>query len=52
MLLSVPGEGRTASLYYTEDAYEQLADLVGVYDGTGTVDGSGAEPRDRAPESR
>ena len=41
VLLSVPGEGRTASLYYTEDAYEELADLVGAYDGTGTVDGSG-----------
>ena len=41
VLLSVPGEGSTASLYYTEDAYEELADLVGAYDGTGTVDGSG-----------
>ena len=41
VLLSVPGEGRTASLYYTDDAYEELADLVGAYDGTGTVDGSG-----------
>jgi hypothetical protein len=41
VLLSVPGEGRTASLYYTEDAYEELADLVGAYDGTGTVDESG-----------
>ena len=29
-LLSVPGEGRTASLYYTDAAYDQLADLVNV----------------------
>ena len=40
VLLSVPGEGRTASLYYTDKGYEQLADLVGV-GGSGTVDGSG-----------
>ena len=39
-LLSVPGEGRTASLYYSDDAYEQLARLVDV-DRSGTVDGSG-----------
>ncbi len=40
VLLSVPGEGRTASLYYTDKGYEQLADLVGV-GGSGTVDESG-----------
>jgi hypothetical protein len=39
-LLSVPGEARTASLYYTDDAYEQLAGLVDV-GGSSTVDGSG-----------
>ena len=39
-LLSVPGEARTASLYYTDDAYEQLAGLVDV-GGSGTVAGSG-----------
>jgi hypothetical protein len=35
-LLSVPGQGRTASLYYSDAAYEELADLVGAFDGTGT----------------
>jgi hypothetical protein len=40
VLLSVPGEGRTASLYYTDDAYEELAGLVGAFDGTGTLDSS------------
>ena len=39
-LLSVPGQGRTASLYYSDDAYEQLARLVDV-GGSGTVDESG-----------
>ncbi len=39
-LLSVPGEGRTASLYYSDNAYEQLARLVNV-DRSGTVDESG-----------
>jgi hypothetical protein len=39
-LLSVPGEARTASLYYTDNAHEQLAGLVDV-GGSGTVDGSG-----------
>ncbi len=41
VLLSVPGEGRTASLYYTDDAYDELADLVGAFGGSGTVDSSG-----------
>lgn len=41
VLLSVPGEGRTASLYHTDDAYVELADLVGAFGGSGTVDGSG-----------
>jgi hypothetical protein len=39
-MLSVPGEGRTASLYYSDDAYEKLARLVDV-GGAGTVDESG-----------
>ncbi len=39
-LLSVPGEGRTASLYHSDDAYQQLARLVDV-GGSGTVDESG-----------
>ncbi len=38
-LLSVPGHGRTASLSYSDAAYEQLASLVKV--GGGTVDDSG-----------
>jgi hypothetical protein len=42
-LLSVPGEGATASLYYTDPEYDALADLVGIESGTGTgrVDESG-----------
>ena len=43
VMLSVPGEGRTASLYYTDDAYEQLSALVGVSGSgsAGTADPSG-----------
>ena len=43
-LLSVPGQGKTASLYYTDPAYDSLADLVGISGetGTGKVDSSGA----------
>ena len=42
-LLSVPGGGRTASLYYTDAEYDALSDLVGITSdaGTGTVDESG-----------
>ncbi len=42
-LLSVPGEGKTASLYYTDPEYDALADLVGIESetGTGKVDQSG-----------
>jgi hypothetical protein len=40
-LLSVPGEGRTASLYYTDAAYHELTRLVGISDGPGPVDDSG-----------
>jgi hypothetical protein len=42
-LLSVPGEGKTASLYYTDPEYVALADLVGIdsQTGTGKVDQSG-----------
>jgi hypothetical protein len=40
-LLSVPGQGKTASLYYTDPEYDALADLVGVTGDTGTVDSSG-----------
>lgn len=43
-ILSVPGEGKTASIYYTEPAYEQLGALLGTTDGTavsGKVDTSG-----------
>jgi hypothetical protein len=40
-LLSVPGRGETASLYYTDPEYDALADLVGQGTSTGTVDKSG-----------
>ena len=40
-LLSVPGQGKTASVYYTDPEYDALACLVGVTSGTGTVDSSG-----------
>ncbi|HEY9378950.1 MAG TPA: hypothetical protein VIQ02_17885, partial [Jiangellaceae bacterium] len=42
-LLSVPGEGKTASLYYTDPEYVALADLVGIDSETetGKVDRSG-----------
>jgi hypothetical protein len=40
-LLSIPGQGRTASLYYTDAEYEELAELVGVSGGAGAVDRSG-----------
>jgi hypothetical protein len=36
VLLSVPGAGSTASLYYTDPEYDELADLVGVTDPSGT----------------
>jgi hypothetical protein len=42
-LLSVPGAGKTASLYYTDPEYDALARLVGIDSdtGTGEVDRSG-----------
>jgi hypothetical protein len=42
VLLSVPGEGKTASLYFTDPEYDALAALVGVSAGVGAVDKSGA----------
>jgi hypothetical protein len=44
-LLSVPGEGATASLYYTDPEYDALARMVGIDSGSGfgTVDRSGAD---------
>lgn len=44
-LLSVPGEGKTASLYYTDPEYDALAGLVGINSetGTGEVDRSGRD---------
>jgi hypothetical protein len=44
-LLSVPGEGKTASLYYTDPEYDALARLVGTDSdtGTGEVDRSGRD---------
>ena len=45
-LLSVPGEGKTASLYYTDPEYDALADLVGVTSagGAGTGGPVGRRP--------
>jgi hypothetical protein len=42
-LLSVPGEGKTASLYYTDPEYDALAGLVGIEgaSGAGESDRSG-----------
>jgi hypothetical protein len=37
-LLSIPGAGSTASLYYTDPEYDELADLVGVSEPDGTFD--------------
>ena len=39
-LLSVPGEGTTASLYYTDPEYDALANLVGIGTSTGTETGN------------
>lgn len=51
-LLTVPGEGATASLYYTDPEYDALAGLVGIEgDGVGTVDRSGQE-HDKGPGIR
>ena len=42
-LLSVPGEGKTASLYYTDPEYDALAGMLGadIGDGTSMADASG-----------
>jgi hypothetical protein len=40
-LLSIPGQGRTSSLYYTDAAYDELSRLVGVGEAYDTVDDSG-----------
>jgi hypothetical protein len=40
-MLSVPGSGATASLYYTDADYDRLAALIGV-DGVGENGGAGA----------
>jgi hypothetical protein len=45
-LLTVPGEGKTASLYYTDPEYDALAHLVGMNSsvtGTGEADQSGVD---------
>jgi hypothetical protein len=39
-LLSVPGAGSTASLYYTDAEYDELAGLVGVTEPSGTFAGT------------
>jgi hypothetical protein len=38
-LLSIPGAGSTASLYYTDPEYDELANLVGMAEPTGTFGG-------------
>jgi uncharacterized protein (TIGR02246 family) len=38
-LLSIPGSGQTASLYYTDPEYDELSGLVGVAEPSGTFDG-------------
>ncbi|HEX6149794.1 hypothetical protein [Nocardioides sp.] len=45
VLLTVPGDGATASLYYTDPQYEALARVVGMEadDGVGKVDRSGLD---------
>ena len=39
VLLSIPGTGITASLYYTDTEYDELAGLVGVAEPSGTFGG-------------
>ena len=39
-ILSIPGAGSTASLYYTDPEYDELADLVGVAEPSGTFGGT------------
>ena len=38
--MSIPGAGSTASLYYTDPEYDELADLVGVAEPSGTFGGT------------
>ena len=48
-LLSIPGAGSTASLYYTDPEYDELADLVGVSQPSGTFETAlSGSPRVRA----
>ena len=51
VLLVVPGEGRTASLYTGQADYETLADLVGAFGGTDSAGGA-AGVGDHATGSR
>ncbi len=37
-LLSIPGAGSTASLYYTDPEYDELANLVGITEPSGTFE--------------
>ena len=37
-LLSIPGAGSTASLYYTDPEYDELANLVGISQSSGTFE--------------
>lgn len=48
-LLSIPGAGSTASLYYTDPEYDELAGLVGVAEPGGTFGGSASEGHEFGP---
>ncbi len=51
-LLSIPGPGSTASLYYTDPEYDELAGLVGVVGADRDVRRRGVRPGTRtAPAS-
>ena len=50
-LLSIPGAGSTASLYYTDPEYDALADLVGVSTAAAGRSTRRARPTRPAPAS-
>jgi hypothetical protein len=48
-LLSIPGAGSTASLYYTDPEYDELAGLVGVNEPSGTFGGKESGGHESGP---
>ena len=48
-LLSIPGAGSTASLYYTDPEYDELAGLVGVNEPSGTFEGKESGGHEHGP---